>query len=382
MRALAALLLVVGWNGPAFAEPTQIGGLAVDLPAHLARNEVVYLAPAREGWQGLPLGNGRLGAIQWQPDDLLLELNSALSGVYGGAIGRIHLKTTPGMTAAVQSYTQRLAPGQATVSTVATYPQGRLSAETFIAADADVVVFDVEDTRPGAVHRLEIEAWRKTASVRIEDGALVLSDHLSTAGEPDYRFVLVVAIDAKTPVTPRAPGVLETAGARYTAYAAFADTRDPRADVMAAAKAGLAAARRRGLEAVRGSHREWWHRFWSRSLVHLTSADGVADYLESCWTMHLYAMGAGSRGEVPPKFNGGLWIHNRDQREWGTSYWHWNQQEATWPIFAAGQLELHRPYQNLYWGMLPEVKKWTKEMYGLEGAQIQETIPFHGRMPH
>ena len=291
MRNLAVSLVVVGWSASAFAEPSRIGGLAVDLPAFLSRNDVVYLAPPREGWQGLPLGNGRLGAVQWQPDDVLLELNSSLSGVYGGAIGRVRLKTTPGILAGVQSYTQRLAPGEATVSTAATYPHGRFTAKTFIAADADVLVFDVEDTRPGAVHQLEIEAWRKTASVRIEDGVLVLSDKLSTAGEPDYRFALAVAIDAKTAATPRGTGSLETAGGRYTAYVAFADTRDPKIGVVAEAQARLAAVRQRGLEAVCQSHRQWWQRFWSRSLVHLTSADGVADYLESCWVVHLYAMG-------------------------------------------------------------------------------------------
>ena len=47
---------------------------------------------------------------------------------------------------------------------------------------------------------------------------------------------------------------------------------------------------------------------------------------------------------MPPKFNGGQWTTGRDEREWGESYWHWNQQEVTWPIFAAGHLELHEEH--------------------------------------
>jgi hypothetical protein len=65
--------------------------------------------------------------------------------------------------------------------------------------------------------------------------------------------------------------------------------------------------------------------------------------------MHLFAMAAGSRGVVPPTFNGRLWSDQRDEREWGPTYWHWNTQECYWPIFAANHLELHRLYQDMYW---------------------------------
>src|SRR5919198_2611663 len=53
------------------------GGLAsVDYPAFLSRHDVVYLAPAPDGIDGLPVGNGDLGAMIWTPpDQLRLALN-------------------------------------------------------------------------------------------------------------------------------------------------------------------------------------------------------------------------------------------------------------------------------------------------------------------
>lgn len=82
----------------------------------------------------------------------------------------------------------------------------------------------------------------------------------------------------------------------------------------------------------------------------------------------------------PPKFNGGLWTDTYDFREWGPHYWHWNTQETYWPIFAGNHLELHRPYQRMYWAMLPTVERWTRKVWETDGAQYQETIPFNGVM--
>ncbi len=60
------------------------GVLDGDIATALAHNDVVYLSPAHEGWEGLPLGNGTLGAQIWQPDGLTFQLNTPLSGCMAG----------------------------------------------------------------------------------------------------------------------------------------------------------------------------------------------------------------------------------------------------------------------------------------------------------
>ena len=131
---------------------------------------------------------------------------------------------------------------------------------------------------------------------------------------------------------------------------------------------------------MRKRHAGWWANFWSKSFLRLTSADGLADYVANLWYIHLYAMGAGSRGEVPPKFNGGLWTHDKDEREWGSQYWHWNTEQSYWPLYAANHLELVKPYTEMYFQMLPAVVKWTKQWWETDGAQFQETIGFDGEI--
>ncbi len=91
MWLASSVLLAVAAIG--CAGTVRVGQLDVDYASFLSRNDIVYLSPAREGWEGLPLGNGRLGAQAWQPDGFTFQLNTPLSGVYGGAIARLHLTT-------------------------------------------------------------------------------------------------------------------------------------------------------------------------------------------------------------------------------------------------------------------------------------------------
>ena len=105
MRTWVAALVLGAATG-ASAASERVGGLEVDYAGFLSRNDVVYLGPARAGWEGLPLGNGTLGAQVWQPEGITLQLNTPLGGVYGGAIARVHLKTSPGMLTGVRGYEQ------------------------------------------------------------------------------------------------------------------------------------------------------------------------------------------------------------------------------------------------------------------------------------
>ncbi|MBI4027272.1 MAG: hypothetical protein HY360_19965 [Verrucomicrobia bacterium] len=369
LLAMLSLLPLLGIAGNGLLEP--------DTPKIVAHNDVIYESPARLGWEGLPLGNGTFGAQVWQPDGLTFQFNTPLSGVYGGAIARLRFATAPGMLDGVRSYRQRLSLHDATLHTDITAPTGKISAVCFIPADTDALVIQYADTRPEAGEGLvELEAWRSSSWRATEAQALLLVDTLKVQGEPDYRFAVAVGVDGATTVA--GVGCLRMPSKSFTVWLAFAGTRDGKADPAAQAKEKLAALRKRGWDAVKAAHDQWWADFWKKSFIKLASDDGVADYAANLWYLHLYVMGSGSRGEVPPKFNGGLWTASYDVRTWGECYWHWNQQEASWPLFAANHIELQRPYYDMYGNMLPAVKKWTKTFWETDGAQFQETIPFNG----
>ena len=297
--------------------------LELDGDAAASHNDVVYAVPAREGWQGLPLGNGRLGAQVWQPDRLLFQINTPFSGVYGGAIARLKFATEPFMLDGLQTYRQRLSLDSATVTTEITGEQGDIYVRSFVPADTDGLILEVQDHRAGDVKRfVELEAWRQTASRNAADDILLVSDTLTVnrgsqgasladQGLSDYRYALAVGIEGADTGEQAADQQntirLEIDGRRFAVHAAFFGTRQEQVDVVSVARKRLEASMRRGVTAIRRDHEGWWRDFWSKSFVQLASDDGAADYLANLWYMHLYTMGIGSRGEVPPKFNGGLW---------------------------------------------------------------------------
>jgi hypothetical protein len=359
-----------------------------DVRGLVAHNDVIYLSPARQGWQGLPLGNGTLGAQAWNPEGLSFQLNTPLSGVYGGGLARLNLHPAASLLSGMTAYKQRLSLYDATLYTTIKSPAGEQNVTCFTPATDDALVCQYRDDRQRSkAVSVELVTWRPTAQHQQVGNVIVVTDTLKTPGQPDYRFALALTVEG-APATPYATAGVEPAsglrveGGPLTVWVAVAASRDPQADVAAQAQAKLAALQARGFKSVQAAHAAWWEQFWSKSYLKLTSADGVADYLANLWYMHLYAMGAGSRGEVPPKFNGGLWLYEGDQREWGSAYWHWNTQETYWPLYAANHLELLRPYYDMYFAMLPTVQKWTREYYGpaARGAQFQETIPFDGAM--
>ena len=355
---------------------------ALDGSRIAAHNDVVYQAPACAGWEGLPLGNGTFGAQVWQPDGLTFQFNTPWSGALGGAIAQLRFRTTPSMLAGMKSYEQRLSLGTATLTTRISSERGKIELRTFIPAQTDALVMEVNDTRAGEnAGFVELEAWRATATRAAGDGVLLIADRLSNGTE--YHYALAVGVSGVRamagPAGPDAVQRMSFTGRKYTIYAAFAASLDPKVDVAALARAKLGAIQIQGGTELARIHQAWWARFWDKSFIQLSTDDGgTADYLANLWYMHIYAMGAGLRGEVPPKFNGGLWTYNRDEREWGWGYWHWNTQETYWPLYAANHIELIEPYYRMYYAMLPKTERQTKEYFGVNGAHYEETIAWDG----
>jgi hypothetical protein len=378
-RAKWWLLVVVTGS---FAYTTTARAAEKALP-WVAHNDVVYESPARQAWEGLPLGNGTLGAQAWNPDALTFQLNTPWSGALGFSIARLRLLTAPGLLNDAVRYRQRLSLLTATLETDIDTSTGPIRITSWIAAGADVLVIEVDDRRKGDISEMvSLETWRPTAThAPLADGVLV-TDNPTRGPVNAYPFAFAVGAAGGTKVqTECASGGLSrltVAAKSYTIVGAFAGSRDPQADVAGQARALLDRCRKQGTAALRAEHEAWWAAFWARSYIQLSGPDGMPDYLANLWAMHVYAMASGSRGDLPPKFNGGLWTTEKDEREWGPAYWHWNTQETYWPLYAANHLDLIEPYYQMYFKMLPKVMQQTTNYFGVGGAHYGETIGWDG----
>jgi hypothetical protein len=146
------------------------------------------------------------------------------------------------------------------------------------------------------------------------------------------------------------------------------------------------------LEAFWEAHVAWWNEFWNRSWIDV-SGDDQARAVSQGYVIQRYMVAASSRGELPVKFNGGLFTvgrdlsdrkpanaldHNPDYRAWGNSYWNQNNRLIYWPLIESGDLDLLHPWFNMYLRDLPLAKDRTQVYYHHAGASLPETMFFWG----
>ncbi|MDR3250586.1 MAG: DUF5703 domain-containing protein, partial [Tannerella sp.] len=130
------------------------------------------------------------------------------------------------------------------------------------------------------------------------------------------------------------------------------------------------------------NHYAWWDAFWNRSWIFL-SGDSDAEAITQAYILQRYMMACQSRGKYPAKFNGGSLTfdykgRNGDYRNWGPGYWHQNNRLFYWPLIASGDLDLVKPWFDMYLNMLNIQTDITKKYYGHGGAFFPETLNFFG----
>ena len=146
------------------------------------------------------------------------------------------------------------------------------------------------------------------------------------------------------------------------------------------------------LSAAWQKHTAWWQAFWNRSWIQVDGSE-EARKVEQGYLMQRYMMATSSRGAYPAKFNGGLFTvggdmpdgvlsdqkqHSPDFRQWGGSYWNQNNRHMYWPLVASGDLDVLKPWFDLYVNALPLAKDRTEIYYHHKGAAFIETIDFWG----
>jgi hypothetical protein len=146
------------------------------------------------------------------------------------------------------------------------------------------------------------------------------------------------------------------------------------------------------LNSARLAHEQWWHDFWSRSWVQVAGSEEAAK-VSLGYAIQRYMVATSSRGEMPVKFNGGLFTvghdlpsnlkedkiqHDPDYRAWGDCYWNQNNRLLYWPLIATGDLDLIKPWFDMYLKALPLATDRTRLYYHHEGAHFPETMNFWG----
>ncbi len=347
----------------AAAEPPAVAGL----PAYLAQHDVIYRHPSDSWVDGLPLGNGDVGALVSGTEgrEQVFHLDktdiwyaapdgTGLGRSYAGTI-RVRYRGGAG------PFEQRLSLARAEVDT----KDGAFQSAARVHALRNVVEAEVKASDAEIeVERSPVTLWVNrrsgyknaemlfgswaTGTTRAQLAALreeaARAPHTTVewgqAGDtcwflnsaPNMRYAVAVRITG-APVVWKG----RTAAVRgpFRMRAAVATSRDSD-DPVAAARALL------GNDAPRAAHLEWWSRFWSRSWIDLPDK-----FEENLWYIGLYQQAACSRSDQAVSFFG-LW-HPLDYRTWYDAYVADAQVPMIWwQTFGSNHLELLYPSHRTF----------------------------------
>ena len=126
----------------------------------------------------------------------------------------------------------------------------------------------------------------------------------------------------------------------------------------------LEAAWQRNFERLRYDHQNLWHERWSRSVVQLPER-----ILEALWCHATYTMASSSRGAYPAPLMS-AWNLRLDQPYGGDYHNNINSQMCYWPLLAANQCDLIEPFLRHFWSVIPEMEMETRRVWNLPGIKI------------
>ena len=437
IRATAALsALVIAIAGTASGDNMRTH----DQPSGLERYNVVWTTPSEDARGSMPIGNGNVGANLWvEPNgDLVLYLAGTDAWSEDGRLvkhGRARLRFTPPLVAAETEFRQQLDLHNGMVRITAA--TGRRHVELSVRVDANrpVVCVDGRDSEPSRL-RVTLEPWR-TARRELEGQERHSVHTIGPRGqkytvEPDTVLTGQTARLTWCHRNERSlwPAAVEAVDRFADAYAGMADPLLHRTFGGCILGKGLVAADSLNLvsekpgqthevrmflltaqtetaaewlkkldalvteadtvtaKAARRSHEEWWHAFWDRSWIFAAGADTGADAVTRGYVLQRWINACGGRGRYPIKFNGSIFTvdaedqgrWDADYRRWGPCYWFQNTRLAYWPMLAAGDFDMMRPFFRMYGDALPAVTNLVGRHYGHGGAAFAETMPFWGRV--
>jgi alpha-L-fucosidase 2 len=414
---------------------------ASDQNHFIAENDVTWTSPGKDENDSMPIGNGDLAANVWteQSGDLVLLLSKADAWTEMGKLvklGRVRIHLDQNPFAGGAAFTQVLRLENASIE----IKSGNSTMRIWIDANHPAMHVEMHLERPSVV-QAKLELWRTTHPLKghsPDKGGMfeLASDdmpvdfcadtvcpalpdriswcHFNTSSvypvSLQQQHLESLASKYPDPLLHRCFGAtltgtslvsaddrtLKSANARQDFRVDLIALNQTPAESVKAWQAALDAiggeSNPADLQAAWEAHQKWWQDFWNRSWIHVAGTEDAARVSQG-YAMQRFMMAASSRGELPTKFNGGLFTvgrdvpehedatdadHNPDYRKWGNSYWNQNNRLLYWPLVTTGDDDLLKPWFAMYLRALPLAIDRAQLYYHHGGASLPETMSFWG----
>ncbi len=382
----------------------------------VSRNDVLYTQSSSEPWEAMPVGGGDLSAMVYC-SGAQLDLHLTKSDCWGfqlppdaAAGGRFFNNVSPGhirlllgqraASLADARFRQRLDLYRGRIIIELGPPDGGVSLTVWGHPHRKFLMIEIHD--PGHLLspiEVQLTQWRDSMQVMATPNTLEAMEihqrparpHLVNTGMQDFFHVkddplagrgtaLCIGVgDASGQNCAVGPDgrsaqmqVRPDDGGQYQLVIAAAVT--PHGDPLAAAREELRMALAAPLSQWQAEHERWWQEWWGQSSLRMESPDRLADWLCAAYHVHLYTLACVNRGEVPCKWDGGAGLMRGDERTWGLAEWVQEIRFTYLPLYGANRLDMARGLTRHYTQMQPYLLAQTKQMWGVAGLWIPETV--------
>ncbi|HVM87877.1 MAG TPA: hypothetical protein VMT76_06785 [Puia sp.] len=124
------------------------------------------------------------------------------------------------------------------------------------------------------------------------------------------------------------------------------------------------------------SHIKWWKNFWARSSVFIPDT-----IIEKQYYLEMYKFGSVARSNTPPVSLQAIWTaDNGNLPPWkGDIHNDLNTELSYWPGYASNRLDLTASYTNFLWKTKEENKIWTKNYFNTDGLNVPGVTTISGK---
>ncbi|PKL83063.1 MAG: hypothetical protein CVV24_06985, partial [Ignavibacteriae bacterium HGW-Ignavibacteriae-3] len=124
------------------------------------------------------------------------------------------------------------------------------------------------------------------------------------------------------------------------------------------------------------SHKDWWNKYWSKSSIQIPDP-----ILETQYYRELYKFGSASRKGAPPISLQAIWTaDNGKLPPWkGDFHNDLNTQMSYWPGYSSNHLEESSVFTDWLWNCKPEAEMFTKKYFETDGLNFPGVATLEGK---
>ena len=385
-------------------------------PGRVSQYDLVYKSPPIDPMQGIPLGNGDVGALVWCDDSKIMivvnkcdlwddakrdsldnwknEKDESSTTQRHACRILIDFKFPVFNTFYLSDFKARLNLAEGSLSLEGASPFGKVNFKAFVDHQSGNLFCELgSDLNEDVPLQISVEhfgsrtfsSWYSritrnaaiglSGSEAIADSKGIYITQKLTSGTFAVGGTVIqnngLAVNYQREHS-RAASIQLSGSRQKNLKLAFAVTSPTNGDPVSEAKNRLASLNDMGIESFRQSNSEAWKSIWNRSFI-----DYGDDYLTNLWYLTIYYANASQGGKYPGRFNNGLWGWSHDVQQWNY-YFHWNQQQLNWPLNAAGFHGLINPYLDFRFNSLPQARKDARKIFNTDGAFVSDITNRNG----